>query len=920
MMFNLHILMVCLLTLLLTACGGGGSGSNSKKSTSSSSSSSSVVSTTTTSYYGIFQGSTVVGVYYKAELNGQIKEGKTDSEGKFQYFENNGVISPVTFSVGGVTLGTVTPSPNNSSYTMNAFDLVDINDPDASTKAINIQRFLSSINTSTQTNIIEIPPTIHTSLAGEKVLLNQTPIADFDTKAKALIDSLISTSALPLGTALTTATAITTHINETKSQIDALRIGGFTILSGTSAVLADGKTKVLIRVEALTNNNLPLAGGLVHFETTAGTLGTETDLCSATTTTTTSVDKVTDANGMAYVMLTPRCQTANAVVSAYLGGKIIYKPVQFTPGPAIAANSTITINPKTLPADGLSTATVTLSLRDANNNPIADNTPVTLSTSAGSLQASTASTTSGRATFTFIAANTNNTATLSVNEYSFLSDTLSMGVVSSTGGKPNSIQISSGLNQIFVGGVGKTENTGISIQIKDDVGDPINESTLGYATNFNNLRVTMKTRPQGGETIAGIGRTATAMVSTDVETKKSSAALNSIDIRTTNGSATITLTAGPRPGIVEFLVQALDTDGTTVLASAVSPLVTVASGPPHTITLSEAYKDGLVNMKDFGRGGVYCRLGSALITDRYGNAVPDKTTIALNLMDTVLASGTTGSITAGSVDLTDNSATFSTNSITMAGLARTIQSGDQILIEQNVQAEDRRRFVSNIISNTAIAANASYIKSYAGLTYYVGASLHGGAIHGFSGQQSCDPTQLTTGVATTIGGIAPIRVTYPASTETIQLGCANYATDSRFPNQSGQVLIIAAVNDVNDTSNSGSTLITRGKFCFSAQSPTTLTPYPSTFSQGNNQSLTLYLVDNGAIPIPNVTTSCTASLTSNTSGNLSITVSPTDNTTNTSGIATFATTITGGGGATADTGTITCTGYDATTTIAVIVP
>ncbi|MEO5331523.1 MAG: hypothetical protein H7839_05820 [Magnetococcus sp. YQC-5] len=887
------------------------------------------------SSFGIFQP-IVTGIHYQAELNGKTVKGETDAKGKFQYISDGMINSPVTFSVGGVTLGTVTPPAaiGGGPFTISALDLVNSKDLDAYVKGINILRFLLTINAQDSFDIIKISSTLREStvLAEVNKKLHEIQVADFDASINAVIASLDRANLLRTGVPRINGTA-TLVVNDDSvidammSQIDAARVDTFDITVGADSVLADGKTQVLIRLQAKNVNGTALNGGLVHFQTTAGTLGSESNLCLTTTAVTTSVKKITDASGSAHVLLTPQCQTANAVVSISLGGKIVLKTVRFTPGPAVKENSSIVVNPKTLSADGKSTATVTVLLRDANNNPVADKTPVTLLTDVGSVVDSSSTTVSGRATFVFTAALINGDAHLTVSEYGFLAETISMGVVSSTGGKPNSIQIAAGQKQIFVGGVGKTENTGIAIQVKDDVGDPINETTLEYAHDFNNLRVTLKSHPQGGETIAGIGRKTNAVSATDVETKISTATVNSILVRSTNGSATITLTAGTRPGIVEFQVEALDKDG-KVLAQAVSPLVTIASGPPHNITLSEANKDGIVNLKDFGKGGVYCRLGSALVTDRYGNAVPDGTTISLNLLDTVLARGTTGSITANDPNLTDQAAAFNTAEVSLSGVARKIQPGDQVLIEKSVTAQNRRRFVSSWPNTaTSLPTNASYIDSANGLTYYVGASLFGGAIHGFSGIIGCDPSQLTTGMATTTGGIAPIRVTYPANTDTIQLGCLNYDRvtdlypdiDRRFPNRSGQVLLVAAVNDVNDVSASGATVVTKGKFCYSAAAPAVITAFPGAMSQSG--SFSILLKDDGAIPIPYVNVVCTSSKSNDISNALNISISSTNPImTDAFGVATFTATITGGGGATPDTGTIACTGFGTATTISVTVP
>ncbi|MBF0296281.1 MAG: Ig-like domain-containing protein [Magnetococcales bacterium] len=921
MIFRLRFVMVCLLTTLLVACGGGGSGSGSSSGSSGGSSSSSASTTVTQTGVGVFQGSIVTGVHYRAELAGQVKEGETDGEGKFSFIQIGSTVSPVTFTVGGVTLGSVTPPSASTSYTMNVVDLVDNKDPDATAKAVNIQRFLNSINTTGNDNVIQITPSARAALAGQNVKLNEVALTSFDTQANALLGAMVSASALPSGTALRSAEAVKSHMQETKSRIDALRVDGFDVTVGSDTVVADGKSQVSIRVKATKTGGGELAGGLVKFQTTAGTLGGESNLCVDNAATTTAVERVTDASGMAYVMLTPQCQTASATVSVSLGGRIVFKTIQFVSSGAASATSSITVGQNSLPADGRSTTTVTVTLKDANNNPVPDKTPVTLLTDAGSVSASS-TTASGRATFTFTAGSSAATANLSVAEFGFLKATITMGVISSTGGKPSSIQMTAGQQQIFVKGVGKTENTSITINVKDDAGVLIKEDALGYAETFNNLRVTLKTRPQGNEYISGIGRTATATSSADVESKTSSSSTSYIAVRTTNGSATVTLTSGTRPGNIELQVDAYDKDGATILASAVSPLVAIASGPAHTITLTEAVKDGIVNLNDYGKGGVYCLIGSALVTDRYGNAVPDGTAIALNLLDTVLASTATGSIAASSADLTDAATNFTTAKVTLSGVDRTIQAGDQVLIASGVAAENRRRFVGSI-NTTTLTTNAAYTET-ASLTsnYYVGASLYGGAIHGYSGTQGCNPSQLTTGVATTTSGIAPVRVTYPANKDTIKLGCdVTNTNDTRFPlfaplNRSrGQVMIVAAVNGQSDTSSSGSTSVTTGKFCYSAMSPASMTSFPTALKISTTAittpTITLTLKDAGSVPIPYESVQCSAS-------DLNISFAPASDYTDANGSVTF--TVTLPVGTATYSATINCQGFNNTSTTISVAP
>lgn len=71
--------------------------------------------------------------------------------------------------------------------------------------------------------------------------------------------------------------------------------------------------------------------------------------------------------------------------------------ITFTPGPPTRAF--ITATPKTIPADGMSTTDLSLTIRDAHSNLVADGTPITVTASAGVLSGSGA-TTNGQVTQT----------------------------------------------------------------------------------------------------------------------------------------------------------------------------------------------------------------------------------------------------------------------------------------------------------------------------------------------------------------------------------------------------------------------------------------------------------------------------------------------------------------------------------------
>ena len=479
---------------------------------------------------------------------------------------------------------------------------------------------------------------------------------------------------------------------------------------------------------------------------------------------------------------------------------------------------------------------------------------------------------------------------------------------------------------LFVQGVGKLEQAQITVSVLDGLGNPLDETASGYAQSSNNLRVTLQTRPGGGEMLSGLRRLVGADRGVDMETVRDG---QSVEVRTTAGEAVVTLRSGSLPGVVALKSELLDTDGTTVLATAISALIVISSGPPHSMVLTHAFNDSLVNMSIFGLSGTYCQTGSVLVTDRYGNAVPNGTPISLGLVDTIIHEGY-GEIMKDSSDLTLVSSedgfqpSFDTATAMVGGVPRQIQAGDRILIPTEASPADRSRFVKTTGSATQLDADLAYLRAVddserKDIHYLVGASLRGGAIHGYSDvsvDAGCDPVNLTTGITTTAGGIAPVRVTYPANKETILTGCfENVMEDERHANpRSAQVLAIASTNDGLTTT------INHGGFCFHAAAPSKLTAVPDVLSYST--SLTITLEDAGGVRLPFIPVTCTSVISTTSSGFTSVDLTPKiGSITDENGQAFFHVEVSGGeSGIVSDYADIVCLAMDARLTVNVRVP
>lgn len=666
-------------------------------------------------------------------------------------------------------------------------------------------------------------------------------------------------------------------------------IGGLTLTSANASIPADGVTTVALTAQVQDTAGQPLANQSVAFASTAGTL-------SAATAT-------TDATGMARVTLRAGTQATTAVVTASTGGFNATVSVQLVAGVPSAANSAITAQPASLPADGVSTSTVTVVLRDANNNPVANGTPVTLLTTAGTITSANPATTSlGRATFTLQAPAAPGSASLTLLEYPSVSAAaVTFGSVST--GDPANITVSVANPALFVTGVGKTDSTSMVVTVKDAAGALISDANAGV----NNLVVTFRSKPNGGETISGTNAAGTVVTSS-----------TSIAVRTSNGVATLTLQAGTLPGVVELEVEALSSAGAALVPAvkASLPQVSIASGPPHNIALSYPVA-GVTNLG----GGVYRRIGSASVTDRYGNAVPDGTVISLGLLDSVIASNTTpvlsggaasdASTTAGSATLTEVDSTWTSASVTRNGVARSLQANDRVLL-LNAVAGDKSRFLTVApAANTSATVQKNYSTTAAGLEYVMGAALLGGQISGVDAQ-----TGLTqTGRATTQNGVATLYVTYPADREHILTGCyglasaANHTLDIRTGNApagSAQVWVVA------ESTESGATSLDN-RFCFAAIGPYKL-PSGAGGTISGTTTITFDVKDQNDIPLPFVQVSPSAAVTTNTGAPLTVSFGNcsgrADQRTDAFGVCSM--TITVGGADSGDAATITIGAGDAT--------
>lgn len=652
--------------------------------------------------------------------------------------------------------------------------------------------------------------------ANGNVVSGETVTFTFDTEGSGIpVLSLVTALTNGNGVATSTYTAgssggtdtltarTSNNSNDASSVVvsaEAVIVGSIALTLGGESVVADGATGVAIRAEVLDVDSNPVVGEIVSFSSSVGSLSAATD--------------TTDDDGLAQVTLTPGVSPALALVSVNISGFSDSVSLPFVAGPPSAASSVITGSPSSVPADGASTSEVTVLLVDANSNLVADGTSVTLQASAGSITTATTTTTSsGRANFTLQASSISETATLSITQYPGIAGSVVFGATGT--GTATSVSTTIEQNFLSIAGVGGVDNTSITISVTDDSGalvsDPAND----------NIRISFLTNPGGGEFISVGG----------------ASNITTIDARTEDGSVTFNLQAGNLPGAVELqiLVDSTGVFGSPEVTSLI-PQISIASGPPETIVLSTPITNSIENIGF----GAYRRSGTLIVTDRFGNAVPDGTAINLGIIDSVIVDSNSGQLTGTS--LTDLAPTFSDGSVIAAfnsasivrnSSNRFVELGDRVLVTDVIDAVDKSRFIDSAINLTDVGVQSAFDGSETGLDYVIGAALLGAEISGIDSGGT-----LTSGSVLTENGLANIRVTYPANINTIRIGCFEVQDDLRYsPNDSARVFMVASA-----TSGSA-TLVDEGTLCFAPISGFTLTSNKDTID--STDSVTLRLRDGG---------------------------------------------------------------------------
>jgi adhesin/invasin len=473
-----------------------------------------------------------------------------------------------------------------------------------------------------------------------------------------------------VGAAAITGTATVTF---TAGAVDRARS---TLTASPSSILADGVTTstITVQLKDTNGNNLTSSGGTVVLSSTAGTLSSVTD----------------NNNGTYTAVLTSSTTAGTATISGTVGGAAITATatVTFTAGAADGARSTLTASPSSILADGVTTSTITVQLKDANgNNLTSSGGTVTLSSDLGTLSSVTDNN-NGTYTAVLTSATTAGTATISGTVGA--AAITGTATVTFTAGAVDRARSTLTASPSSIVADGVTTST-ITVQLKDTNGNNLTSSGGTVVLSSTAGTLSSVTDNNNGTYTAVLTSSTTAGTATISGTVGGAAITATATVTFTAGAADgarSTLTASPSSILADgvttstITVQLKDANGnnltssggTVTLSSDLGTLssVTDNNNGTYTAVLTSATTAGTATIS--GTVGAAAITGTATVTFTAGAVDRARSTLTAS-PSSILADGvTTSTITVQLKDTNGNNLTSSGGTVVLSSTAGTLSS------------------------------------------------------------------------------------------------------------------------------------------------------------------------------------------------------------------------------------------------------
>ena len=446
--------------------------------------------------------------------------------GTFENLANN--ISKNTDSSGIATVrlnstkagtSTVTATALNTSGTVQV--VIDPSSP-ASVIVTSSPSSITADGISTSTITAKVNDTFNNPVEDGTEVIFQTTAGSINPTSTTTTNGIatsILTSSTTTGIANVSATS-DSAIGYTEVNFIAGEQASISLSADKTIVTADGNsTANITAIVRDAYGNTVGSGKTVNFTTTLGKLNTT----SATT----------DANGAVVVKLNST-KTGIASVSATSGTATNYIDINFVAGSA--ASIIVTSDPSSIIADGVSTSTITATVRDAKGNNVADGTVVTFNITKGSgtISPTSITTTNGIANATLTSSTILGNVTVNATADSITNSTN----VTFIAGSAASITLTA--DKVSVPEVENTTN--ITATVKDAYGHVLNNTLVNFITTLGTLNKTSVYTDASGNAVVNLTY---FYAGTAIVTATSGSASGSISITFEGALAFITVVANP---------------------------------------------------------------------------------------------------------------------------------------------------------------------------------------------------------------------------------------------------------------------------------------------------------------------------------------------------------------------------------------
>ncbi|MEW6684789.1 MAG: invasin domain 3-containing protein [Candidatus Edwardsbacteria bacterium] len=385
------------------------------------------------------------------------------------------------------------------------------------------------------------------------------------------------TSATKVGTSVVTATSgsglAQTQVTFSDAPIKLV------LAANPNSILANGVSTATITATLTdTTTGQPMAGQIVQFSTTAGTITPEatTNSSGVATATLTSIANNTDV-------------TANVKAEAFTFSKFgVSIRVQQTVNVTFRGITfNLTANPTSIPADGSSSSNITATLTETTGGAPIPSQTINFSTNLGTIPSSVMTNSSGAAVAALTSGTAVGTATVTATYGNIFTQTTT---VEFTPVAPDTLAASVVITSvtstnIYVHGSGDNETSYLTAEVRSKTGAPLSSKQVTFSIVFG---------PNGGEYVY-----------------PTSGLTNSL------GQVTTQLNSGIKSGTVRIQAQC-----DAIISQATE--ISIWGGPPHPDHFNiyaEKTKvvQGWCNVADVAI--------SAFVFDKYGNPVPPNTTV-----------------------------------------------------------------------------------------------------------------------------------------------------------------------------------------------------------------------------------------------------------------------------------------------------